>query len=537
MSSFWNGLRITHRFMVVLGAFVLSVLVMAGIGLSGLASASKSLQTLYDESMARSQLASESIEQTLNNRMQVLLAFQHDPTGQLARIHDHEVDEHLNGIAANQARANDIHKKLGEGNLDAKERALLDAVLAARAAWRPKLAQAIDAVRANNYSAQTMADFLAAGRAEGQQVLNTTAALRAYQLELADQHNQAAQERYHQALWIFVAAALLLLLPSLLLALALLRRLKQGFQSASTALRQMAASDLSHPVHHDGADEIGDMLQHLETMRSSLGQVVGQVKAGTVAIAGASAQVAAGAQDLSGRTEQQASALEQTASATEELSSTVQHNADNAMQASQLAGEARRAAQSGGDIVEQMVQTMAEIDQSAKKIVDIIGVIDGIAFQTNILALNAAVEAARAGEQGRGFAVVAAEVRSLAGRSAEAAREVQRLISDAVAKAENGNIQAAQAGSAMHDIVGGIQRVASIVDEIASASREQASGLGQINQAVGHLDGVTQQNAALVEETSAASSALQQQASHLAALADTFQLEGHGHYPVLHRPI
>ena len=525
MLNVWNRLRITHRFMVVLGAFVLCVLVMAGIGLSGMALARDDLRSLYQEAMVRSQMSDQIVQLQTDTRMQVLLAFQHDPKGELAAAHDHDIREHLEAIANNQSNANAIHKSLVQDSKDAEELALLEGAAQARAAWRPKLRNALDALERQDFSAQVMADFLAATRNEGAQVLMTMEMLRTHQLMLAHAFYNQSEERYQRALWVFGGAAALLLLPSLLLALALLQRLTRGFQSASTALRQMAASDLSHPVHHDGADEIGDMLQHLETMRSNLGQVVGQVKAGTVAIAGASAQVAAGAQDLSGRTEQQASALEQTASATEELSSTVQHNADNAIQASQLAGEARRAAQNGGDIVGHMVQTMSEIDQSAKKIVDIIGVIDGIAFQTNILALNAAVEAARAGEQGRGFAVVAAEVRRLAGRSAEAAREVQRLISDAVAKAENGNIQAAQAGSAMHDIVGGIQRVASIVDEIASASREQASGLAQINQAVGHLDGVTQQNAALVEETSAASNALQQQASHLAALADTFRLD------------
>ena len=370
-----------------------------------------------------------------------------------------------------------------------------------------------------------MAAFLAATRVEGVQVLKTAEALRSYQIEQANLHYQAAEARYTQALWIFAAALLLLVVPSVLLALALLTRLKGGFMTASTALKQIADNDLSHPVPHSGTDEIGCMLQHLEGMRSNLSHAVGNVKTGAGAIASASAQVAAGTLDLSSRTEQQASALEETAAATEELSSTVQQNADNAVQANELAGEARRMAQNGGDIVGQMVSTMAEINQSAKKIVDIISVIDGIAFQTNILALNAAVEAARAGEQGRGFAVVAGEVRSLAGRSAEAAREVQALITDAVNKAEMGNAQAAQAGTSMQEIVSGIQRVAGIVDEIALASREQASGLAQINQAVSHLDGVTQQNAALVEQSSAAAAALQQQAHHLAEVADTFRLE------------
>ena len=525
MASLWNSWRITHRFIAVLVAFVVSVLVIAGIGLAGMSSASKSLKALHDESMARSQLASESVEQTLNNRMQVLLSFQHDPNGELASIHDHPVTEHLEAIAANQARANAIHKQLAEGNLSAQERSLLTAVEAARAAWRPKLAAAIESIRNNDYSATTMAAFLAATRVEGVQVLKTAEALRSYQIEQAHLHYQAAEARYTQALWIFAAALLLLVVPSVLLALALLTRLKGGFMTASTALKQIADNDLSHPVPHSGTDEIGYMLQHLEGMRSNLSRAVGNVKTGAGAIASASAQVAAGTLDLSSRTEQQASAREETASATEELSSTVQQNADNAVQANELAGEARRMAQNGGDIVGQMVSTMAEINQSAKKIVDIISVIDGIAFQTNILALNAAVEAARAGEQGRGFAVVAGEVRSLAGRSAEAAREVQVLITDAVNKAEMGNAQAAQAGTSMQEIVSGIQRVAGIVDEIALASREQASGLAQINQAVSHLDGVTQQNAALVEQSSAAAAALQQQAHHLAEVADTFRLE------------
>ena len=525
MASLWNSWRITHRFIAVLAAFVVSVLVIAGIGLAGMSSASKSLKALHDESMARSQLASESVEQTLNNRMQVLLSFQHDPNGELASIHDHPVTEHLEAIAANQARANAIHKQLAEGNLSAQERSLLTAVEAARAAWRPKLAAAIESIRNNDYSATTMAAFLAATRVEGVQVLKTAEALRSYQIEQAHLHYQAAEARYTQALWIFAAALLLLVVPSVLLALALLTRLKGGFMTASTALKQIADNDLSHPVPHSGTDEIGYMLQHMEGMRSNLSHAVANVKTGAGAIASASAQVAAGTLDLSSRTEQQASALEETAAATEELSSTVQQNADNAVQANELAGEARRMAQNGGDIVGQMVSTMAEINQSAKKIVDIISVIDGIAFQTNILALNAAVEAARAGEQGRGFAVVAGEVRSLAGRSAEAAREVQALITDAVNKAEMGNAQAAQAGTSMQEIVSGIQRVAGIVDEIALASREQASGLAQINQAVSHLDGVTQQNAALVEQSSAAAAALQQQAHHLAEVADTFRLE------------
>ena len=525
MASLWNSWRITHRFIAVLAAFMVSILVVAGIGLSGMASARDDLRHLYEGAMVRSQMAEQIVQIQNDTRLQVLLAFQHAPGSELAEAHDHPIQVHLDAIATNQSTAVGVHKTLVEDSQTDEERALLDEATKARQAWRPKLAQALEAINRNDFSAQVMGDFLEAARNEGTQVHMTMEAFRAHQLIRASTLYNHAEERYALALWIFGGAALLLVLPSVLLALALLTRLKGGFMTAGTALKQIADNDLSHPVPHSGTDEIGCMLQHMEGMRSNLSRAVANVKTGAGAIASASAQVAAGTLDLSSRTEQQASALEETASATEELSSTVQQNADNAVQANELAGEARRMAQNGGDIVGQMVSTMAEINQSAKKIVDIISVIDGIAFQTNILALNAAVEAARAGEQGRGFAVVAGEVRSLAGRSAEAAREVQVLITDAVNKAEMGNAQAAQAGTSMQEIVSGIQRVADIVDEIALASREQASGLAQINQAVSHLDGGTQQNAALVERSSAAAAALQQQAHHLAEVADTFRLE------------
>ena len=524
MSLSWNQLRITQRFIVVLCAFVLSVVAVAATGLWGLSSARDSLKSLHDEAMARSLLASQSIESTLQNRMQVLLAFQHAPAGGLASIHDHPATAHLDAIAAIQSAANTLHKQIGQGITDPRERALYDAAMEARKPWRAELDKAVQAIRKEDYAAETMAAFLAAGRKEGEAVVKTMGALRSYQVEHANAAFQAAQKRYELALWIFALAAVLLVLPSVLLALALLARLKNGFAIAHTAAAHIAASDLTHSIALQGSDEIGRLCTEMETMRGNLAEVVGRVKAGTGAIAGASTQVAAGALDLSSRTEQQASALEETASATEQLSGTVQQNADSAAQANQLAAQAKDVAAHGGAVVTQVVQTMQAINQSAAKIVDIIGVIDGIAFQTNILALNAAVEAARAGEAGRGFAVVASEVRALAGRSAEAAREVKALITDSVAKTQAGNAQAAQAGTAMQEIMDGIQRVAGIVDEIALASREQASGLSQINQAVAHLDGVTQQNAALVEQTSAASSSLQQQAQDLAALAGTFQL-------------
>ena len=533
MSSFWKNLQITQRFGVVLCAFVLSIAAIAGIGLWGLSAARDSLKTMHDETMARALLADQSIMQTLNNRMEVLLAFQHDPAGALATIHQHPASLHLDNVARNQAKADELLKAMAQAIKAPEEKALFDIAMQACESWRAQLARALDVIAQNNYSPEAMATFLAAGRNEGEATVKAMQNLRDYQLKQADAAYQAAQGRYQLALWIFAAATVVLVLPSVLLAMTLLGRLKSGFGTANTTVSQIAARDLTQRIACEGGDEIGTMLGQMETMRSNLCEVVGRVRDGTDSIAQASSQVAAGAHDLSARTEQQASALEQTASATEQLSGTVQQNADSATQANQLAASASEVAQRGSAVVSQVVQTMEAINQSSHKIVDIIGVIDGIAFQTNILALNAAVEAARAGEQGRGFAVVAGEVRSLAQRSAEAAREVKALITDSVTKAEAGNAQAAQAGEAMQEIMSGIERVARIVDEIALASREQASGLAQINQAVAHLDGVTQQNAALVEQTSAASSALQHQAQELASLASTFRL-AHRHEALSH---
>ncbi len=524
MSTLWQHLRITQRFVFILCAFALSVLAIGGTGLWGLHAARSSIKTLHDEAMARAVLSSVAIDHTLQTRLQVLLAFQHAPGGALASIHEHPVAQHLDAIRANQAEALQTHQRI-EQNLNAPaERALFDAAMAARAPWRAQVEKAVQAIEANDYSPAVMAAFLAAGRQEGEALTGAFTQLRQYQVERANAAYQEAQAHYERALWVLALAALLLIAPSALLALALLARLRGGFASADKASSEVAARNLTHAVAHPGSDEIAALLGQMETMRRSLAQTVGQVRDGAAQIAGASQQVAAGSLDLSARTEQQASALEQTASATEQLSGTVQQNADSATQANELAAAAKSEALRGGAVVTQMVDTMAAINQSAARIVDIIGVIDGIAFQTNILALNAAVEAARAGEQGRGFAVVAGEVRSLAQRSAEAAREVKTLIGDAVTKAQAGNAQAAQAGGAMQAIQGGIERVAGIVDEIALASREQATGLAQINQAVAHLDGVTQQNAALVEETSAAASALQQQAQAMAVLMSSFTL-------------
>ena len=287
---------------------------------------------------------------------------------------------------------------------------------------------------------------------------------------------------------------------------------------------QIAAGNLTGSIDVQ-PDDRSSLLFAMRAMRDSLANIVSQVHVSTDAIATASGQIAAGNQDLSSRTEQQASSLEETASSMEELTTTVKQNADNARQANDLAQSASDVAGQGGQVVTQVVDTMAAIDQSAKKIVDIIGVIDGIAFQTNILALNAAVEAARAGEQGRGFAVVATEVRSLAQRSAAAAKEIKGLISDSVEKVEAGNKLVEQAGATMAQVVTSVERVAGILGTIVEASEEQSAGIEQINMAIAQMDEVTQQNAALVEEAAAAAEAMQDQAGMLSQQVSLFQVE------------
>ncbi len=306
---------------------------------------------------------------------------------------------------------------------------------------------------------------------------------------------------------------------------AITRSVTQPLRSAVAATELIATGDLSGEMQIAGRDEIAEMQHSLVKMQASLRSLVGEVQQGSESIGTASTQIATGNQDLSGRTEQTAANLQQAASSLEELTGTVGQTAESARTANQLASAASAAAARGGSVVAQVVTTMNDIHTSSKKIADIIGTIDGIAFQTNILALNAAVEAARAGEQGRGFAVVASEVRSLAQRSAEAAKEIKTLIQRSVESVDAGTRLVQDAGSAMGDIVGGVQRVTDVIGEISAATSEQSTGLRQVNEAVAGLDQMTQQNAALVEEGAAAAESLKDQVSRLGRLVGSFRLK------------
>ncbi len=323
-------------------------------------------------------------------------------------------------------------------------------------------------------------------------------------------------------LWLGVVVALALL--TVVLVLATRRLVGAPVQQLSAALAYLAQGDLTHAVSVRSRDEIGTLAQAMEGFRCRLVESLGTVRTSADSVSAASTEIAQGNQDLSGRTESQASALEQTAASMEQLGATIRHNADSASQANQLAVGASRVAQQGGEVVSKVVSTMQDINNSSQKIADIIGVINGIAFQTNILALNAAVEAARAGEQGRGFAVVAAEVRNLAQRTAAEAKAIKELIGASSAMVQQGSVLADEAGTTMQEVVRAIQRVADMVSEISAASNEQTAGVGQVGEAVTQLDQTTQQNAALVEEMAAAASSLRTQAQQMVEAVARFNL-------------
>ena len=340
----------------------------------------------------------------------------------------------------------------------------------------------------------------------------------------AEQSKAASERSYSVALTTLFVTAALAIAVAVVAALWLIRSITGPLARAVHAADLVAAGDLTVQIQADSQDETGKLLQSLDKMQQALVRTVSTVRQNAESVASASAQIASGNHDLSARTESQASALEETAASMEELGSTVRQNADNARQANQLAVSASTVAVQGGEVVSQVVETMKGITTASNKIADIIGVIDGIAFQTNILALNAAVEAARAGEQGRGFAVVASEVRSLAGRSAEAAKEIKSLIGASVERVEQGNVQAERAGQTMTEVVNAIRRVTDIMGEISAASSEQSAGVAQVGEAITQMDQATQQNAALVEQMAAAAGSLSGQARELVEAVAVFKL-------------
>jgi methyl-accepting chemotaxis protein len=501
--------------LIFLTAFLSAVAIVVGVtGLANLGATNASLQTVYNDRLVA--LSDLSRVQSLMQQNQNALLRSALDGGTDHRAAIDEVDARIKDISDQWGKyaatyMTDDEKVLAKTFSDSRMRFVEGGLKPTMAALRGQDPEALKAA-ATGPLIQLF-----------QPAQKNMQALIKLQVDVARQEYEAAVARYAHARMVAIALNVIGGALGAAVAFFLIRGIGNAIGQALRLAQSVADGDLTQTIHVDSNDEIGQLLATLQKMNASLAGIVTQVRTGSDAIGAASQQIATGNMDLSSRTEQQASSLEETAASMEELTSTVKHNADNARQANLLAKAASSVAERGGAVVEQVVGTMQDIHAASGKIADIIGVIDGIAFQTNILALNAAVEAARAGDQGRGFAVVAGEVRNLAHRSASAAKEIKALIENSVASVSSGSRLAEQAGATMRDVVGSVQRVTDIMAEITAASAEQTSGIEQINMAVVQMDQVTQQNAALVEEAAAAAEAMQDQAARLAQAVSVFR--------------
>ena len=433
------------------------------------------------------------------------------------------LDKHWSAFARQDAAVDDAARALLATLPAGDSRALVEQFAAAHTQMGAGYRKGFDAFKAADFDSAT-GDAAVAGVDREPSRLLADAARKIAADSAATSFNAAAQAE--RATVVSIVLMVVVGVAGIGVGVWFSRRITRPVNDALSVARAIAGGDLTTPVRVIGQDEIAQLLKALAAMQGSLASVVGNVRENSESVATAASQISQGSNDLSARTEEQASALQEAAASMEELGSTVRQNAENALSANQLALGASTVARKGGDVVGEVVETMKGINDSSKRIVDIIGVIDGIAFQTNILALNAAVEAARAGEQGRGFAVVASEVRSLAQRSADAAREIKSLISASVKRVEHGTALVDRAGMTMTEIVTSIARVTDIMGEISAASTEQSTGVGQISEAIAQMDQATQQNAALVEESAAAAESLSDQARQLVQVVAVFKLDG-----------
>jgi len=515
MQKFYN-LKIGTKLM---SSFILLALiagVIGWIGISSIRTANVNDTVLYENATVPiSQLGEIS---TAFQRVRVNLA-------KIILVHDRaekqKYSEQIKELGAEITKNVELVEKTASS---AEEKALVKEFIDSRTVYRPLLGKISD-LSMSGKDDEALASYTGEATESAKAEQKAIEKLVAFKVSAAKALNNSNTKMADSSIRSTLVLAVVGMILAVGLGFFITRIITIPLQEAVNAARRVADGDLTSRIEVKHTDETGQLLTALKDMNESLVHIVGDVRAGADSIATATEQIAAGNADLSQRTEEQASALEETASSMEELTSTVKQNADNAQQANQLAISASGVAVKGGDVINKVVRTMESITDSSRKISDIIGVIDGIAFQTNILALNAAVEAARAGEQGRGFAVVAAEVRSLAQRSAAAAKEIKTLIEDSVGKVQDGSRLVEEAGHTTQEIVTSIKRVTDIMAEISAASQEQSSGIEQVNTAITQMDDVTQQNAALVEEAAAAAESLEEQAQQMVQVVTRFKLE------------
>jgi methyl-accepting chemotaxis protein len=528
-----KNLTIKSRLVFVIALLCLTSVFVGVVGLRNLGATNDALKTVYNDRLLAVGHLGEVLTLIQQNSYTVAGAVSGPPEQLTAAAN--EVEQRTAAISAKWS-------EYMATTLTEQEKVLAQAFVDSRAKFAEEgLKPVLAAWRANDMPAAVLVVHGALNTTY-RPVADNMRALIKLQLDVGKAEYEAALARFETAKVLAIGLIAVGLLAGMAIGAWLIRGITRTLAEALRVANSVAAGDLTGNIRIESNDEIGQLLAALQKMNDGLVGIVTEVRSGTDLIATASSEIAAGSQDLSSRTEQQAGSLEETASSMEELTSTVKQNADNARQANALAETASTVASKGGTVIGHVVETMGEINESARKIVDIIGVIDGIAFQTNILALNAAVEAARAGEQGRGFAVVATEVRNLAQRSAAAAKEIKGLIGDSVERVDTGSKLVNEAGATMREIVDSVRRVTDIMGEISSASQEQTAGIDQINQAIVQMDQVTQQNAALVEQASAASEAMQDQAAKLALVVSVFKLDSsagvavHAAPPVPKRP-
>ena len=511
-----NSLKISTRITVLVGVLSLLLVGIGALGLFGIAQSNAALLSLYEHRTVPTGQVAEIEARLLRNRLAIAVSLV-TPTPEAIAANTKEVESNIAEITR-------VWERYRASALTPDEEALARSVAEHRRKFVVDALQPTVAALRSNDIEEAKRLVLERVRPLYEPVHQGIDALQKYQLDEGRRSYEEAVARYATIRLSSVLAIGAGLLFALVFGFLLVRGISHSLAHAVQASNAVAQGDLTVPIRIEGEDEVAKLLQALAAMKDNLARVVSGVRRNSECVATASVQIAQGNNDLSSRTEEQASALEQTAASMEQLSSAVRQNADNARQANQLALSASTVAVSGGDVVSRVVDTMKGINDSSRKIADIIGVIDSIAFQTNILALNAAVEAARAGEQGRGFAVVASEVRNLAQRSAEAAKEIKALISDSVERVGQGTSLVDQAGATMQEVVTSIRRVTDIMGEISAASTQQSAGVTQVGEAVGQMDQVTQQNAALVEESAAAAESLKAQAQQLVNAVAVFRL-------------